>query len=174
MGKSKDTDNARKDLVNMKIRPELDLFTQGDKLMKPAADFTLTPKECCLFCKFIKSVKFSDGFASNLTKNKIDNDNKITDLKSYDYHVIMSHLLLLGIRLFLNKPIVTTIADLCTFFKQFCARTLNVSNLLKVQEDIKEILCKLEMIFPPVFFDIMIHFVLHLLEDAILGGVVYM
>ena len=81
----------------------------------------------------------------------------------------MQHLLLLGIRPFLKKPIVTTIAELCTFFKQLCARTLNVSDLQKAQEDIKEIICKLEMIFPPAFFDIMIHLVLHLPEEVILG-----
>ena len=30
MDKSKDTDNARKNLTDMKIRPKLHLFTQGD------------------------------------------------------------------------------------------------------------------------------------------------
>ena len=42
MDKSKNTDNARKDLDDMKIRPLFHLFTQGDKLMKPVADFMLT------------------------------------------------------------------------------------------------------------------------------------
>ena len=99
--------------------------------MKPVVDFTLTPEERHQFYKFIKSVKFPDGFASNLTKNITDNDNKITGLKSHYCHVIMQHLLLLGIRPFLKKPIVTTIAELCTFFKQLYARTLNMSGLQK-------------------------------------------
>ena len=68
MDKSKDTDNAWKDLADMKIRPELHFFTQVDKLIKPVGDFTLTPEECCKFCNFIKLVKFPDNFASNLTK----------------------------------------------------------------------------------------------------------
>ena len=67
MDKSKNTDNARKDLADIKIKLELYLFTQGDKLMKLLADFTLTPEEHHQFCKFIKSVKFLDDFASNLT-----------------------------------------------------------------------------------------------------------
>ena len=95
-------------------------------------------------------------------------------MKSYDCHVIMQHLLLLSIQPFLKKSIVPTIAELCTFFKQFCAGTLNVSDLQKTQEDNKEILRKLEMIFPLAFFDIMIHLFLHLPEEAILGGLVYM
>ena len=121
MDKSKDTDNARKNLADMKIIPELHLFTQGDKLMKIAADFTLTSEKHRQFYKFIKSVRFSNDFALNLTKNIIDNDNKIIGLKSHNCYVIMQHLLLLGIRPFLKKPIVTTIAKLCTFFKQLCA-----------------------------------------------------
>ena len=44
MDKSKDTDNARKYLAGMKIRPELHMFTQGDKLMTPATNYLLTPE----------------------------------------------------------------------------------------------------------------------------------
>ena len=119
MDKSKDTDNARKDLAEIKIRPELHLFTQGDKLMKPIADLTLTLEARCQFCNFIKLVKFLDGFALNLTKNITNNDNKIVGMKSHDCHVIIHHLLLLGIRPFLKKPIVTTITELCTFSNNF-------------------------------------------------------
>ncbi|KAL5567246.1 hypothetical protein UlMin_030410 [Ulmus minor] len=46
--------------------------------------------------------------------------------------------------------------------------------MVKAQDQLVIILCKLERIFPPAFFDIRIHLVLHLLEEAILGGPVYM
>ena len=97
MDKSKDTDNAKKDLADIKIRPELYLFTQGDKLMKLASNFTLTPEEYRQLCNFIKSIKFPNGFSSNLTKNITNNDNKIVGLKLHDCHLIMQQLLLLGI-----------------------------------------------------------------------------
>ena len=97
--------------------------------MKPAANFTLTPEERHQFYKFIKLVKFPDSFASNLTKNITNNDNKIAGLKSHDCHVIMQHLLLLGIQPFLKKPIITTISEMSTFLKQLCVQTLNVSEL---------------------------------------------
>jgi len=35
---------------------------------------------------------------------------------------------------------------------------------------IRETLCRLEMIFPPAFFDIMVHLPVHLAEEAALGG----
>ena len=40
--KSKDTDNARHDLVKLGIRHELHLYEDDNKLMKPAADYTFS------------------------------------------------------------------------------------------------------------------------------------
>ena len=46
--------------------------------------------------------------------------------------------------------------------------------MVKVEEHIVLVLIKLELIFPPTFFDIMVHLVMHLLEEAILEGPVQM
>ena len=48
-----------------------------------------------------------------------------------------------------------------------------MQDLEKMETDIITILCKLEMIFPPTFFNIMVHLVLHLPKEAILGGPVH-
>ena len=82
--------------------------------------------------------------------------------------------MLVGCRSLVSKNIWSTIAELCTFFKQLCASTVNVSDMVEAQNQLLFILCKLERIFPPAFFDIMIHLVLHLPEGAILGGLVHM
>ncbi|KAL5583461.1 hypothetical protein UlMin_015903 [Ulmus minor] len=172
--KSKDTDNARRDLQNLGIRSELHIYEDGNRLMKPAADYTFSEANRRKFCRFVRSVKFPDGFASNLSKNVAQNDSSIIGLKSHDCHVIMQRLLPVGCRTLVNKTISSTIIELCTFFNQLCARTVNVTDMVKAQDQLVIILCKLERIFPPAFFDIMIHLVLHLPEEAILGGPVYM
>ncbi|KAL5562930.1 hypothetical protein UlMin_032677 [Ulmus minor] len=115
-----------------------------------------------------------NGFAGNLSKNVAQNDSRIVGLKSHDCHVIMQRLLPVGCRSLVNKTISSTIIELCTFFNQLCARTVNVTDMVKAQDQLVIILCKLERIFPPAFFNIMIHLVLHLPEEAILGGPVYM
>ena len=46
--------------------------------------------------------------------------------------------------------------------------------MVEAQGQLVIILCKLEIIFPPAFFYIMIHLVLHLPEKTILGGPIYM
>ncbi|GJV33595.1 hypothetical protein Tco_1393995 [Tanacetum coccineum] len=64
------------------------------------------------------------------------------------------------------KPLI----ELCLFFKQICSQTLMVDDMLKAQSKVIDILCNLELIYPPAFFDIMIHLVIHLPLEAIFGG----
>jgi len=86
----------------------------------------------------------------------------------------MQRLLPTGIRPFMKKEIVDAITELSNFFELICSRTLRKSDLEKAQQDIVLILCKLETIFPPAFFDIMVHLVIHLPEEAIRGGPVHL
>ncbi|GKA62397.1 reverse transcriptase domain-containing protein [Tanacetum coccineum] len=56
------------------------------------------------------------------------------------------------------------------FLKQICARTLMEDDMVKAESQLIDILCNLEKIYPPDFFDIMIHLVIHLPEEALEGG----
>ena len=40
----------------------------------------------------------------------------------------------------------------------------------KLKQDIPLILCKLEKIFPPAFFDVMVHLAVHLPDETLLRG----
>ena len=170
VGKTKDTNKARLDLADMNIRKELHLQIQGNKLVKPYACYTLTVEERKEFCKFLKSVKFPDGYAANLSRNVSINDGKISGLKSHDCHVLMQKLLPIAIRPYFNKDLCTTLVELCSFFQKLCAKTLYVNDLEKLEEGIVLILCKLERIFPPAFFDVMVHLMVHLPREAKLAG----
>ncbi|KAL5540764.1 hypothetical protein UlMin_044087 [Ulmus minor] len=172
--KSKDIDDARRDLQNLGIRSELHLYEDGNRLMTPVVEYTFSEVNRRKFCRFVRSVKFPDDFAFNLSKNVAQNDSRIVGLKSHDCHVIMQRLLPIWCRSLVNKTISSTIIELCTFFNQLRMRTVNVTDMVKAQDQLVIIMCKLERIFPPAFFDIMIHLVLHLPEEAILGGPVYM
>ena len=56
------------------------------------------------------------------------------------------------------------------FFKPLCCKTLKVEEVEKMKSDIVVIICKLEMIFPLAFFDIMVHLAIHFPNEALLGG----
>ncbi|KAJ0621439.1 hypothetical protein HanIR_Chr01g0008611 [Helianthus annuus] len=168
--KSKDTPNARSDLEKLNIRPSQWLKQSGGKFLSPHPKYSFKSDDRKLFCQFIKNVKLPDGFGSNISKRVTDNNANITGLKSHDCHILMQRLIPIGVRGLLTKDTSTPIVDLCMFFKQLCSRTLSVDDMKKAKDDIVTILCKLEMIYPPAFFDIMVHLLVHLPDEAIAGG----
>ncbi|KAI5355029.1 hypothetical protein L3X38_007924 [Prunus dulcis] len=85
----------------------------------------------------------------------------------------MQQLLPVAIRSILEKPARYAITRLCFFFNAICAKTVDVSKLDKLEEDVVVTLCLLEKYFPPSFFDIMVHLVVHLVRQVRLCGPVY-
>ena len=68
----------------------------------------------------------------------------------------------------------TVLVELCKLFQDLCARTLNVLDLDILDNGVVLILCKLERIYPPSFFDVMVHLVVHLPhEEKIVSPVGY-
>ncbi|GJW97932.1 DIE2/ALG10 family protein [Tanacetum coccineum] len=108
---------------------------------------------------------------SSLSGYKVtDNDTNITGLKSHDCHIMMQHLLPYGLQNYLPYKIAKPIIDLCSLFKQICSATLMEDDMLKAQIKVVDILCELELIYPPALFDIMVHLVIHLPIEALEGG----
>ncbi|XP_028064213.1 uncharacterized protein LOC114267374 [Camellia sinensis] len=94
-GKNKDTDKARMDLEDMGIRKELWLTRHPDgTYVKPRAIFSLTPEEREGFFEFLKSVKYPDGYAANISRSVNARNGKLTGLKSHDCHVLIQRILL--------------------------------------------------------------------------------
>ncbi|GJZ03409.1 hypothetical protein Tco_0536684 [Tanacetum coccineum] len=169
--KSKDTAKARQDLKRLGIRSGLWLGqNKNGKCSKPQAAYSFKPEDRKKFCQFIKGVKLPDGFGSNFKHKVTDNDTNITGLKSHDCHIMMQRLLPYGLQQYLPPDVAKPLIELCLFFKQICSQTLMVDDMLKAQSKVIDILCNLELIYPPAFFDIMIHLVIHLPLEAIFGG----
>ncbi|XP_062113418.1 uncharacterized protein LOC133824536 [Humulus lupulus] len=173
-GKSKDTEKARLDLQDLNIRKQLHMKKKGNKWFKPVACYTLSVKERQEFRMFIKSVKFPDGYAANISRNVNMKDGKLFGLKSHDCHILLQRLLPIGLRPYLKKKVMDVIVELSLFFKKLCARTLYVKDLKELEKGVVLTLCKLESIFPPAFFDVMIHLMVHLPLEAKLAGLVQM
>ncbi|KAJ0560998.1 hypothetical protein HanHA300_Chr06g0217821 [Helianthus annuus] len=99
-------------------------------------------------------------------------DNTFYNFKSHECHVFMQRLFPIVLRGMLPKQIWESILELCTFFRVICSRVLHLEDLRKLKSSIVITICKLEKIFPPGFFDSMEHLVIHLVNEAILGGLV--
>ena len=111
----------------------------------------------------------SDGYASNLSRCVDMREGKLSGMKSHDCHVFMEHLLPIA---FIDLPdhIWKPLAELSKFFKDLCSTSLREDELIQMQQNIPLILCKLEQIFPPEFFDSMEHLPIHLPYEALVGG----
>lgn len=91
-------------------------------------------------------------------------------MKSHNCHVSLQKLMPIVVSDLLPKSIGDTIIELCNFFKDLCSTSLKKDDLEKMEKDIMKILCKLELIFTPGFFDTIEHLVIHMATECLLGG----
>lgn len=88
-------------------------------------------------------------------------------MKSHDCHVLMTQILPVAIRGIMDAHVRETLFGLCNFFDVISRKSIGVRQLRRLQEEIVVILCELEMYFPPAFFDVMVHLLVHIVEDII-------
>ncbi|CAM8951041.1 unnamed protein product [Rhodiola kirilowii] len=123
--------------------------------------------------EWIREAKYPAGYAGSL-KNKISvTDKKFNGLKTHDCHVMMQRLLPIFIRPYLLYHVVEPLIELSRWFQKLCCREMRKDDIFKMKDDIVLILCKLEMIFPPTFFTIMVHLLIHLPDQVLLKGPVH-
>ncbi|KAF7126956.1 hypothetical protein RHSIM_Rhsim11G0004500 [Rhododendron simsii] len=100
-------------------------------------------------------------------------DRSIVGLKSHDCHILMQQLLPLAVTRALPKKVSEVIIELCNYFRQLCSKVLHPNDFGPLEEKIRLTLCHLEKIFPPSFFDIMVHLPIHLAKEARIAGPIH-
>ena len=68
----------------------------------------------------------------------------------------------------LDDEVYDATVELSCFFRELCTKELKLSLLEIMEMSIIENLCKLEKIFPTIFFDVMVHLAVHLAREAYL------
>ncbi|XP_062118192.1 uncharacterized protein LOC133831793 [Humulus lupulus] len=165
-GKSKYGLKARLDLQHMGIRSALHPHEKGTRTYLPAALHTLSKLEKELFCKRLFSLKVPDGYSSNIQNFVSMEQCKLMGLKSQDFHILMQQLLSVAIKGLMPVGPRDAIMRLCLFFNRICQRVLDRESIMALENDVIETLCLLERFFPPSFFDVMIHLVVHIGREA--------
>lgn len=169
--KNKDTYNARLDCVHLGIKKGLQPKSDGAR--PPSASFNLKPEEKTLMCEVFASSTLPDGVASNIARSVRVEEKKLAGLKSHDSHIIMQYLLPLAIRHALPKFVARIFIELSSFFRNLCTKVGTVAIFNSLSRRIAIVLCMLEHIMPPSFFDVMVHLPIHLADEAAIGGPVY-
>lgn len=170
-GKNKDHLNARLDLKHMGIRSELHPTETGSqKSTIPPACFSLKKEEKREIFRLLKTIKVPDGYAANISRCVDVKQMKINGLKSHDFHIIMQQLLPLLLRGVKNAHVRSYLTELSKIFQQIYSKVAQPQDLIEIETKASLTLCHLEKIFPPSFFDIMVHLVVHLATETRLAG----
>nr|XP_051202323.1 uncharacterized protein LOC127315924 [Lolium perenne] len=136
-GKTKDTVNSRLDLEDMGIRGDLHLQpVSADSFEMPQAWYTMSKQEKIAFCEFIKFVRFSDGYASNISKCVAADKCKLEGLKTHDCHILLQRILPAGLRGTIHEDIYEAVDELGNFFRELCYKTLKRDVLDRLEKEI--------------------------------------
>ncbi|XP_066396736.1 uncharacterized protein [Miscanthus floridulus] len=173
--KSKDNVKARLDQATLCDRPKLNMLPplRGKSWKKPKADFVLTRAQKKEVLQWFQSLMFPDGYAANWRRGVNLSTMRITGLKSHDYHIWIERLLPVMVRGYFPDHIWRVMAELSMFFRKLCAKEISRTEIEEMERMAPVLLCKLEKIFPPGFFNPMQHLLLHLPYEAKMGGPVH-
>jgi len=165
--KTKDNPQSRQDMVEYCDRPQLAKDSSGKY---PKAIYTIDKEARAILFNWVKGLRFPDGYVSNLGRCPDTNAKRIFGMKSHDCHVFMQRLMPIAFRELLPSNVWQALTELSLFFKDLTSTTLRVDDMERLERDIPQILCKLERIFPPGFFDSMEHLPVHIPYEARIAG----
>jgi len=137
---------------------------------RPRAPFCIDKDDKPIILEWFKALKFPDGYAANIKRGVNLQTKKILGLKSHDYHIFMERLLPVAFHGFLPENVWLCLAKLSYFYRQLCARQITKNVVLASKQNIPILICKLEKISHPGFFNPMQHLMVHLAEEVRLGG----
>ena len=129
----------------------------------PDAPYVLSCEDKVQFLDNMKNLRCPMGYVSNLY-NCIS-DGKIQGLKSHDYHIMLQQLLPMCLRNLRDQEVMASVVRLSRLFRRLCAKAVDPSTEVQVMTDAGEVLTSLKKVFPPSFFDIMVHLTMHLIEE---------
>jgi hypothetical protein len=160
--KTKDSPKTRLEATKLEggKTPEV---TQGKP---PPMSYVCTKKEAKGLCDSLCGMYFPMGYATSMQRIVSKTEHKLTCMKSHDFHVLMTQMLPVAIRNILTPHVRDTLMKLCEFFNTISRKVIDPTKLDELQTNVVETLCKLEMIFPPSFFDIMVHLIVHLVDAS--------
>ena len=89
---------------------------------------------------------------------------EIPKLKVPRLHMLMTQLLLVALRGILPPHVRLATVKLCAFLNAISQKAIDPTDLAKLQNDVVQCLVSFELVFPPSFFDIMTHLLVHLVR----------
>jgi hypothetical protein len=119
-------------------------------------------------------VKVLTGFSSNIKSLVSMKDLTMTHFNTHDCHVMLMVFLLIMIGVISPEYVKMVITHMSYFFNRITEKVIDEAELYVLKEFIMETLCQLDMCFPPSFFDIMPHLMMHMVDQIQELGPIYL
>jgi hypothetical protein len=119
--------------------------------------------------KWLKNLKFPDGYAAGFRRSVNLKTGKFFGLKSHDYHIIMERCLTIMFCGFVKNDVWKALAKLSYFYRHICAKEIKKEMMEKLEQQIPILVCKLEK-NSLGFFDPVQHLLVHLPYEAKVGS----
>ena len=162
----KDTPESRRDLQQVGARRDLWLrpIPNRQTFHKPQAPYVFSEAEKKIFLDEVSAIRTPTGYGSALGKHL--KKTKFLGLKSHDFHCLVQQIIPVVSRTLLQPLQRTTLIRLGKCFNRICARVIDKAEVAALRLYVVETMCYLEVCFPPAFFDIMEHTLVHLVNEV--------
>ena len=114
-----------------------------------------------------ENIKISSGYSAIPRRYLDSKKQRFSGMKSHDCHLMMMQLLPVALRGIMDKHVCDTLLDLCNVFDVVSRKSISLKRLDRLKEEIVVILCDLEIYFPPAFFDVMLHLLVHIVDEIV-------
>jgi hypothetical protein len=135
--KTKDTNNARRDMTELCDQPDLKLIDSiSDNPLKPRAVYTLNRDKNWAIFQWLKDLNFPNGYDVNWSRCVNVNNYKATGMKSHDGHIFMERLMLVAFRDLIPEDIWEALTEVSNFFHNLCAKEIDPTHMDELARNI--------------------------------------
>jgi hypothetical protein len=118
----------------------------------------------------LKILKFPDRYATNIKLAVNVSTGKLNGLKSHDYHIFIERFMSVMFCGYFKASLWKMFTELSYLHRQICAKQVSKAMMHRLEKEIVVLVCKVETVFPPAWFNVMQHLLVHLHWKARLGG----
>jgi hypothetical protein len=108
----------------------------------------------------------SNSTASNIKQAVNVSTGKLNGLKSHDYYIIIQRLMPIMFRGYFDANLWEIFTELGYFYRQICPKQVSKSMMQKLEKEIAVLICNMEKVLPPGWFNRMQHLLVHLPWEA--------
>jgi hypothetical protein len=122
----------------------------------------------------LHGIRVPTGFSTNINNLVSMSELKVSGYNTHDYHTMLSLFLVIAIRAVNHPYLKMVITRMCHFLNAISKKVIYVIELDEIHKVMRVTMCHLERCFPPSFFDMMEHYMIHLADQIFVLGPTYM